>query len=92
MDLSFKPEFFDKKVDPATGSILFFRRDMRGIPDRVVEGDGFTVEFKDDQVFAIDIFSAPKVMEHLLQTIPAPDRIIDRDVLKIEVGTIDGHE
>ena len=70
MDLSFKPEFFDKKVDPATGNILFFRRDMRGIPDRVVEGDGFTVEFKDDQVFAIDIFNAPKVMEHLLQTIP----------------------
>ncbi len=31
-------------------------------------------------------------MEHLLKTIQTVDRVIDRDELKIEVGTIDGHE
>ncbi len=40
--------------------MLFFRRDMRGIPDRVIEGDGFTVEFKDDQVYVLDIFNEKK--------------------------------
>lgn len=70
MDLNFKPELFDKKIDPQTGNILFFRRDMRGIPDQVIEGDGFTVEFKDGQVYLIDIFNAKKVMGNLLRTIP----------------------
>ncbi len=73
MDLSFKPEFFEKKVDPETGNILFFRRDMRGISDQVIEGDGFTVEFKDDQVYLIDIFNAEKVMGNLLKTIPTEE-------------------
>ncbi len=70
MDLSFKPELFEKRVDPKTGNILFFRRDMRGISDQVIEGDGFTVEFKDDQVYVIDIFNAERVMGNLLKTVP----------------------
>lgn len=70
MDLSFKPELFEKKVDPETGNILFFRRDMRGVSDQVIEGDGFTVEFKDGQVYLIDIFNPEKVMGNLLKTIP----------------------
>ena len=75
MDLNFRPELFEKKFDPETGNILFFRRDMRGVSDQVVEGDGFTVEFKDDQVYLVDIFNAKKVMKNLLRTIPAEELV-----------------
>ena len=75
MDLNFRPELFEKKIDPETGNILFFRRDMRGVSDQVVEGDGFTVEFKDDQVYLVDIFNAKKVMKNLLRTLPAEELV-----------------
>ena len=75
MDLNFRPELFEKKIDPETGNILFFRRDMRGVSDQVIEGDGFTVEFKDDQVYLVDIFNAKKVMKTLLRTIPAEELV-----------------
>ena len=48
---------------------------MRGIPDQVIEGDGFTVEFKDNQVYLIDIFNATKVMGNLLRTIPTENLV-----------------
>ena len=75
MDLNFRPELFEKKIDPETGNILFFRRDMRGISDQVIEGDGFTVEFKDNQVYLVDIFNAKKVMKTLLRTLPAEELV-----------------
>ncbi len=75
MDLNFRPELFEKKIDPETGNILFFRRDMRGVSDQVIEGDGFTVEFKDDQVYLVDIFNAKKVMGNLLRTLPAEELV-----------------
>ena len=75
MDLNFRPELFEKKIDPETGNILFFRRDMRGVSDQVIEGDDFTVEFKDDQVYLVDIFNAKKVMKNLLRTIPAEELV-----------------
>lgn len=72
---NFEPELFEKKIDSETGNILFYRRDMRGISDRVIEGDGFTVEFKDDQIYLVDIFNAKKVMRNLLKTIPAEELV-----------------
>ncbi len=42
---------------------------MTGIPDPVIEGDGLTVEFKDGQVYLIDIFNAEKVLGHLIKDI-----------------------
>ena len=75
MDLNFRPKLFEKKIDPKTGNILFFRRDLRGVSDQVIEGDGFTVEFKDNQLYLIDIFNATKVMRNLLKTIPAEELV-----------------
>ena len=72
---NFKPKLFEKKIDPETGNILFYRRDMRGVSDRVIEGDGFTVEFKDGQIYLIDIFNAKKVMSNLLSTVPAEELV-----------------
>ncbi len=69
MDLNIEYNLFKKKVDSKTGSILFYRKDMKGIPDNVIEGDGFTVEIKDNKVFLIDIFNARKVLGNLLKTI-----------------------
>lgn len=69
MDLRFESELFEKKIDPENGNILFYRSDMAGLPDRVLEGDGFTVEIKDDQVYLIDIFNSKKVLENLLRNV-----------------------
>jgi len=69
MDLTLNADLFDKKIDPENGSILFFRKDRRVIPDKVIEGDGFTVEIKDEQLFLIDIFNPEKVFGALLKGI-----------------------
>jgi hypothetical protein len=69
MDLKIDAHLFEKRIDPQSGNILFYRKDMKGIPDQVVEGDGFTVEFKDGQVYLIDIFNAEKVLGKLIKDI-----------------------
>ena len=69
MGLRFDSELFEKRIDPKSGNILFYRKDMRGVPDKVIEGDGFTVEIKDNQVYLIDVFNSEKVLENLLKSI-----------------------
>ena len=69
MEMKLDSELFEKKIDPHTGNILFYRKDMRGIPDRVIEGDGFTVEIKDNQVYLIDFFNSEKVLGNLLKSV-----------------------
>ena len=66
MDYKLNYGNFQKKVDKETGSILFYRNDIKGLPDKVIEGDGFTVEIKDNQVYLIDIFNSEKMLNHLL--------------------------
>ncbi|MGR3221268.1 MAG: hypothetical protein ACUZ8H_15845 [Candidatus Anammoxibacter sp.] len=69
MDLQLDVKLFEKKIDPENGNILFYRKDMRGIPDKVIEGNGFTVEIKDNQIYLIDIFNSEKVLRTLLKEI-----------------------
>lgn len=33
MDLKFNPDLVKKKIDPENGNILFYRKDMKGVPD-----------------------------------------------------------
>ncbi|MDA0748929.1 MAG: hypothetical protein O2954_20615 [bacterium] len=73
MGLKFDTSLFEKKIDSQSGNILFFRKDMKGIPDRVIEGDGFTVEIKDNQVYLIDIFNSGKVLGNLLKSIESEE-------------------
>ena len=75
MDLKFDAALFDKKVDPESGSILFYRKDKRGIPDRVIEGEGFTVEIKDDQLYLIDVFDSQKVFGNLLRDLKIEEAV-----------------
>jgi predicted RNA-binding protein len=71
MGLNFDSKQFEKKIDPETGSILFFRPDVSGLPDKVMEGDGFTVEVKNNQVYLIDIFNSNIVLGNLLKSLEA---------------------
>ncbi|MFM8662057.1 MAG: hypothetical protein ACKOCI_12115 [Cyanobium sp.] len=44
-----------QSVDPDTGAILFRHPTLRGIPDLVVEGDGYTMEFIGPTLLCLDI-------------------------------------
>jgi hypothetical protein len=44
-----------QSVDPETGAILFRHPFLHGIPDRVVEGDGYTLEFMGRTLLCLDI-------------------------------------
>jgi pyrimidine operon attenuation protein/uracil phosphoribosyltransferase len=67
MDLKLKYKELKKRVDAKTGSILFYRDDIKGLPEKVYEGDGFTVEIKNNQVYLIDIYNAEKVLKNMLK-------------------------
>ena len=69
MDLTLNYGTFKKRVDTETGNILFYREDIKGLPEKVIEGDGFTVEIKNSQVYLVDIFNAEKVLNTLLKTV-----------------------
>jgi hypothetical protein len=60
---------FDKKVDGETGSILFIKKEFHGIPDRVINKEGFTIEIKDEQIVLIDIYNAELVLSQLIPDI-----------------------
>ena len=69
MDLTLKYKNFKKRVDSETGSILFYRDDLKGLPDKVYQGDGYTVETKNNEVYLIDIFNAEKMLKNMLKSI-----------------------
>jgi hypothetical protein len=52
-------------VDAETGAILFRHPTLRGIPDLVVEGDGYTLEFIGPTLLCLDI-NDPTGMARLL--------------------------
>ena len=55
----------ERLVDPDTGAILFRHPSLRGIPDLVVEGDGYTLEFIGSTLLCLDI-QDPSGMARLL--------------------------
>ena len=69
MDLALKYKRLKKRVDTETGSILFYRDDIKGLPEKVFQGDGFTVEIKNKEVYLIDIYNAEKVLSNLLKSV-----------------------
>ena len=69
MDIKLNYQLFTKRVDAETGSILYYRKDLKGLPEKIYEGDGFTVEMKNKEVYLIDIFNAEKVLKKLLKTV-----------------------
>jgi len=69
MDLKLDTKLFEKKIDPETGSILFYRENIKGIPDKVIDGDDCRVNLSEVLVYLIDIFNSEKVLENLLKNI-----------------------
>ena len=55
----------ERLVDAESGAILFHHPTLRGIPDLVVEGDGYTLEFIGPTLLCLDI-SDPAGMARLL--------------------------
>ena len=45
----------ERLVDPDTGAILFRHPVLRGIPDLVLEGDGYTMDFIGPTLLCLDI-------------------------------------
>ncbi|MFM6127771.1 MAG: hypothetical protein ACKPBV_03295 [Sphaerospermopsis kisseleviana] len=45
----------ERLVDAETGTILFHHPTLRGIPDLVVDGDGYTLEFTGPTLLCLDI-------------------------------------
>jgi len=55
----------ERLVDGETGAILFRHPTLRGLPDLVVEGDGYTLEFIGSTLLCLDI-QDPSGMARLL--------------------------
>jgi len=60
---------------PDTGTLLIIRKGMGGEPDYSIEGEGFVVEFKDGEIYSVDVYDpevASKVKrEFYLQLTPS---------------------
>jgi len=54
-----------QSVDAGTGAILFRHPTLQGIPDLVVEGDGYTMEFMGLTLLCLDIID-PGALGRLL--------------------------
>ena len=55
----------ERLVDSQSGAILFRHPTLRGLPDLVVEGDGYTLEFIGPSLLCLDI-QDPSGMARLL--------------------------
>ena len=53
--LSTQLERMERLVDADSGAILLRHPSLRGIPDLVLEGDGYTLEFMGPTLLCVDI-------------------------------------
>ena len=67
MDIKLNLAQFEKYIDSQTGSILFHNKNIVGLPDKVVNGDGYTIELQNNEIFLIDIFNPNKLIGLLLE-------------------------
>ena len=66
MGLSLNLDLFEKQIDNEMGTIMFYRRGFQGIPDKVLHGDGFTVEIQKNEVVIIDVHNPNLVMSKVV--------------------------
>ena len=57
-------ENYEIREYPETGTMLIVRKGMKGKPDYSIEGEGMVIEFKDGQIYTIDIYD-PEVAKKL---------------------------
>ena len=64
---------FEKHIDVKNGAILFTKKGYKGMPDRVYEDHGFTLEFKKGEIVMIDIYKPEVAIPYLI----SEDRQLD---------------
>ena len=69
MDMLLDIAILDKKIDAETGSIIFYRKNFSGIPEKVLHGEGFTIEFCGEEVVMIDIYNSALVLSKLAKEV-----------------------
>ena len=47
---------YEVREYPDTGTLLIIHKGIKGEPDYSIEGDGFTVEFKNGEIYTIDVY------------------------------------
>ncbi len=57
MELRVNMENFERRLDNEAGSVLFYKKGFRGIPDRTFQGEGYTIELKENEVVIFDIYN-----------------------------------
>jgi len=57
-------EDYEIREYPETGTILIVRKGMKGEPDYSIEREGMVIEFKDGQIYTIDIYD-PEIVKKL---------------------------
>ena len=67
MDFTINMDNFVKKVDDETGSILFYKNRHKGLPDKVLNGDGYTIELLNSEVVCVDIYNSKKLISLILE-------------------------
>jgi hypothetical protein len=72
-NLSAQLKWMQLLLDPDSGAILFRHPTLRGVPDLVVEGDGYTLEFIGPTLLCLDI-QDPSGMARLLAE-PVKDKL-----------------
>lgn len=61
----------ERLVDADSGAILFRHPSLRGIPDLILEGDGYTLEFIGATLLCVDIQNADGLAKLLAEPFKA---------------------
>lgn len=61
----------ERLVDADSGAILFRHPSLRGIPDLILEGDGYTLEFIGSTLLCVDIQNADGLAKLLAEPFKA---------------------
>ena len=69
--LKFDISDYEIKEFEDTGTMLIRKRGMEGKPDYSIEGEGFVIEFKEGEIYIIDLYDPTIAQDfkdrHLLQ-------------------------
>lgn len=65
MDLAEQLRGMTQSLDPETGGVLYQNPRLRGIPDWVVEGKGYTFEFIGAELLCLDIYDPGALVDLL---------------------------
>ncbi|WP_164930565.1 hypothetical protein [Aquifex aeolicus] len=66
LKIPLEKEKYEIKEYPETGTMLIVHKDLRGEPDYSIEGEGLVIEFKNGEIYTIDVYD-PEVARKIKQ-------------------------